>query len=255
MCSESRRPQPGSACLESHGGFSGGVLQPVRCHNNNNNSVLLRKQAPGPPRLFPARVSCSSLARAAAISKPGHGKRLETTAKVNFSSSSLHPEGLGAALGDAQITENPSGMLRAAARQPGEVVKKTQTIFSPAAHGRKRFLSRSFNVLGWLLAGPAQPLARPELSRLWQPLLNYGIFIFFRFVGFYFNGNFTVVVKEIINSGCREAAGPGDRVIGKGRTLRPYRTRAPSLPPWPDVSQHKHILLKQAARVELRTTR
>lgn len=179
MWTESLRSQLGSACFEKSRVFQRRRFATIRCHNNNNNSVLLRKQAPGPPRLFPAHVSCSSLSRATAISKPSHGKRLEAAAKVNISSSPPSPrEGLGAALGlalDAHITANPAGMLRAPARQPGEVVEKPSSPWpEQPPHGRKRFLPCSFSVLGWLLASPgaALPLARPQLSRLWQPRSN-----------------------------------------------------------------------------------
>lgn len=163
-----------------------------------------------------AALSCS---RQLQQPHPGRGYFQTRPRKTTRSSSEseyfifpLDPEGLGAALGaalDAQITEHPSGMLRAPACQREKVVKKTKSIFSlpgTAAHGRKRFLSCSFSVLGWLLAGlpapgPAQPPgttgAFQALAAAKQPLLNYGIF--FRFL-FYFNGNFIIILKEIINS-------------------------------------------------------
>lgn len=195
-------------------GISAPRFATIRCHNNNNNSVLLRKQAPGPPRLFPAHVSCNSLTRATAISKPSHGKRLEAAAKVNISSSPPHREGLGAALGpalDAQITASPAGMLRAPARQPGEVVKNH---LLPARNGRPMAGSIFFPAVRMFSDGCSQPQGQlsPWHSRSFPGFGSYkataielwwGCFALF----FYFSGNFIIIVKEIINSGCREAGG------------------------------------------------
>lgn len=194
----------------------------IRCHNNNNNSALLRKQAPGPPRLFPAHVSRSSLARAAAISKPSHGKTTGGSSESEYFIFPPHPEGLGAALGaalDAQLTANPAGMLQAPACQPGEVVEKSKIIFSlPGTAGpwQEAFSSPQFQSsrMAARRAGSPRASSAPgtagafqALAAAKQQLLNYGGFFFFFLLFFYLNGSFTIGVKEVINSGCREAGG------------------------------------------------
>ncbi|XP_063214465.1 uncharacterized protein LOC134526476 [Chroicocephalus ridibundus] len=165
-------------------------------------------------------------------------------------------------------------MLRAPAREPGDVVRN-HLLLLPRKKQRRRwqeiFSFCSLKVFGRLLSGlaapgAAQPLAGPKLSRLWQQpgvaepqLLPFLIF-------FFFNQNPRIPTKKKKSHnpralGARRPPPPCvSPAIGRsGRKGRGALIGAHTFPALlaagtPRGLRRKHILLEQAAGVELRIT-